>query len=253
MIEPGLSLVSRLMARYADFFIKHPYVSQGIFGSVLLVSQDAFVQKFIEKKPKLDVERSLGYALFGCFSGVALRSWYGLLDSKINHPRLANPIVKSMVKVAGEQKFREIENQLTRISFPSGSNHPHAAVQSDGHGIGDAVSGNTIHQLLPRPIAQSSRVQHDHRRGMEHDDGRRQKSRRKFFISLFARLDSLFRLLRQRNARTGRHHRRSNQNRLQIENFSLVKSVYVSRALRATWINKNFAGSSPKCFAFTSI
>lgn len=86
------------LKKFLLVFEKFLYLSQSVIAGVLQLSGDVIAQKFIEKKPSLDRTRSISFFALGCFTGIVLRKWYGILDHKIKDPRRLKLALK---KVAG--------------------------------------------------------------------------------------------------------------------------------------------------------
>lgn len=84
---------------------KFPYTTQGVVSATFAITGDVVAQKFIEKKEKLDVKRTLNFMAIGYVTGLALNKWYGILDKTFMKRK---PLTNAVQKLSGEKSSRKI-------------------------------------------------------------------------------------------------------------------------------------------------
>lgn len=88
-----------LTHRVNILFERFPYTTQSLIAGVLQVAGDVIAQKFVEKKRNIDKRRCMNALILGCFTGIVLRKWYGIMIKRFRNPQ---PVVNAVSKVAGK-------------------------------------------------------------------------------------------------------------------------------------------------------
>ncbi|CAN8020494.1 unnamed protein product [Ixodes persulcatus] len=73
--------MKRVAYLYARLLQTHPVKTQIVTAGTMMLTSDIIVQKLIERRTCIDVERSAGFFLLGlCYSGPYMRVWHVFAD-----------------------------------------------------------------------------------------------------------------------------------------------------------------------------